>query len=335
MRSAVVIFSLLSFIVARAQMPVVNNFYQAPAYLNPALVGSSNFIRSNLIYRSQWTETPGAYTSTFFGFDSNIERINSGFGISAVRDRSGQALFSTSIFQLSYAYGIELNEKWQLRAGTNISYLQQRFDLDQLIFPGQLNESGELNEEQVQFPATNSTNSGIDIAVGILAFNSNSWAGLSLFEINSPSVSFTESLDHKLPIRLNFQAGYLFKPHINMSNNYTDHLDIIPQLTVDFSAIHQQYQAGADFGFKPIILSVAYRSNSTKNSSVVAESINKSFIVGMGIAIDDFRFKYLYNVSNGEKAYRATTHELAITFTYHKKQNIAKTSSQGTLFPNI
>lgn len=81
-----IILLCASALFSKAQDHIYSQFYNAPQYLNPALVGQFNGdFRINCIYRSQWTKISGPLNYYTVAADFNVSQFGGGFGLMATK----------------------------------------------------------------------------------------------------------------------------------------------------------------------------------------------------------------------------------------------------------
>ena len=83
-------FILCGTVLTYAQQDPMYSLYAInKALINPAYVGSSNFIVSNLSYRTQMVGLPGAPITDYFNLHAPIQKKHLGVGIKIVNDQTG------------------------------------------------------------------------------------------------------------------------------------------------------------------------------------------------------------------------------------------------------
>ena len=89
---------LIAFTIAglrsQAQDPQFTQFYSNPLYQAPSFAGGISGYRVSAVYRDQWPKMPGLLTTINVAADANLDKINSGVGIIALRDVAGSANYS-------------------------------------------------------------------------------------------------------------------------------------------------------------------------------------------------------------------------------------------------
>ncbi len=99
-------FILCGTVLTYAQQDPMYSLYAInKALINPAYVGSSNFIVSNLSYRTQMVGLPGAPITDYFNLHAPIQKKHLGVGIKVVNDQTGPIKTLTATGTISYHLG--------------------------------------------------------------------------------------------------------------------------------------------------------------------------------------------------------------------------------------
>jgi len=168
-----------------------SQFYAAPLYLNPGLTGISQETRVGSIYRRQW---PGLEYQ-FKAFSAYIDHysfdLNSGVGLSVSSFSEEFLKINTTELSAYYAYNLQISDAANFQVGTQISYIQKRGTLENLLFGDQIDV---LNETLLP--------NSIDAIGGLEPFNyfsigmggvftwNNLWVGISGHHLNRPNMTF-------------------------------------------------------------------------------------------------------------------------------------------------
>ena len=86
-RNICLILALLAGLNSHAQDPQLSQFFNAPVYVNPALVGQTYLWKFSLNTRNQWPGTSGPYVSTALTAEHNAAFRSSGVGLQLLYDR--------------------------------------------------------------------------------------------------------------------------------------------------------------------------------------------------------------------------------------------------------
>ena len=247
------IFLSLLTAVAHAQDPHFSQFFSSPLTLNPAFTGKFNGSwRVALNHRDQWPSIPKAYVTTSGSFDFGIMQNKLpkgdilGVGISGLSDQSADAALKINYGSVSLSYHKALDESGYntIGAGFQATYTNALLDRNKLTFEDQLTTNGFTGTTNETF--ANGTNQNYtDINAGVLFSGSsdgvnNYYAGISLYHINKPSLSFIDKT-WNLATRFTVHGGGSFP--------------ISETLELNASAIYQQQNKASEMVFGAAISS--------------------------------------------------------------------------------
>src|SRR5690606_38165819 len=85
-RSCIAMFIFIFTNVGYAQDIQFSQFYASSMYANPAFAGSAHSGRVSSHTRYQWPRLDAKYFTTLASFDFYAPKVNSGFGIMALKD---------------------------------------------------------------------------------------------------------------------------------------------------------------------------------------------------------------------------------------------------------
>ncbi len=239
MRKLVVIIStLLVSVMAHAQDPHFSQFFSSPLTLNPAFTGKFNGLwRLAANHRDQWPSIPKAYVTSSASLDFPIlqKRIPEndvfGAGISGLSDASANNILKLNYGSLSMSYHKSLDENGYstIGAGFQGTYSSLSLDVSKLYFEDQLTQNG-FTGTTTDILTNGSNQSYFDMNAGVLYSGSsnginNYYAGVSMYHINRPKVSFKDK-NWYLSGRVTVHAGGSFP----VSDVLTLHTSIIHQI---------------------------------------------------------------------------------------------------------
>ena len=130
--------ALLLCVQGRAQDFQFSQFYAAPLYLNPALTGISQETRMGSVYRNQWPGLDYQFTAFTAYVDHYSFDYKSGMGLSVSSFSEEFLKLNTTEVSGYYAYNLQLAEHASLQVGTQVSYVQKRGTLENLLFGDQI-----------------------------------------------------------------------------------------------------------------------------------------------------------------------------------------------------
>ena len=195
---------LFSALLGNAQQRVhVANFSQFQQYFNPALTGNEGTILKSF-YRDQFDDFAEAPKTLFvaselnlsdiIGKKSNNEIISHAIGLSLLNDRYGA--LTNNRYTLSYNAGYRLNKKMRLHAGAALSYTNNKFDNDDLVF------------DENDPAAMNKNINKLGVNVGAALRSDNFYLGYALADIVEETLSDQVYFEDMYVIHHTAQAGY-------------------------------------------------------------------------------------------------------------------------------
>ena len=187
-----------------------SQFYAAPLYLNPALTGISQETRMGSVYRKQWPGLDYQFTAVTAYLDHYSFDHKSGVGLSISSFSEEFLKLNTTDISGFYAYNLQLSERVAFQLGTQISYIQKRGTLENLLFGDQIDVFN-----QALFPSSADAVGGLEpfsyfsIGLGGVFTWDKLWIGISGHHLNRPNLAFyvRDGQTQHWP-KYSLQAGY-------------------------------------------------------------------------------------------------------------------------------
>lgn len=280
------------FLDVSAQDPQFSQYYASPLYLNPGFAGTAPKYRVTLQSRIQWPSLPQAFVTHAFGFDDNVEKFNSGFGVLLTNDRAGTAALQTTTVGLVYAYKFYLGQ-FVLSPGINFSYAIRDVDRNKLVGGDQLNfGSTELPPTSDPDLQNLRNTSYFDFAFGTLLYNQKMWFGFTVNHLNKPNASFIHG-DYRLPIKMTAHAG--FRIPLNHGQFASDRPTYVsPSIIYQSEEAFDQMDIGVNYYYQPVNIGVWYRGIPVKRT-IGGYISNDALIFLIGFSMWNFDFNYSYD----------------------------------------
>jgi type IX secretion system PorP/SprF family membrane protein len=202
--------ALLLCVKGRAQDFQFSQFYAAPLYLNPALAGISQETRMGSVYRKQWPGLDYQFTAVSAYLDHYSFDYKSGMGLSLSSFSEEFLKLNTTEVSGYYAYNLQLSERTNFQLGTQISYIQKRGTLENLLFGDQIDVFN-----QTTLPSSADAVGGLEpfsyfsVGLGGVLTWDKLWVGISGHHLNRPYRSFyaRDGQTRHWP-KYSLQAGY-------------------------------------------------------------------------------------------------------------------------------
>jgi type IX secretion system PorP/SprF family membrane protein len=217
--------------IVNAQDPVFSQFYNAPVYLNPALVGDEEGMLLNLGHRSQWRQLHDPYTTTqasviipyYQSVHTRPVGHIGGMGLSFYNDVSGAYQnFKTTGGNASFAYNLSLDERNtnKISFGLQIGFINKRIDTDRLQWGEQYQRFIGFNQEITPAEmALFENKTMVDITPGVfwryrdqkgLGLIRSAYSGFAVAHMNHPDESVLADRVDQLPLLYKYHGGLIF-----------------------------------------------------------------------------------------------------------------------------
>ncbi|MFA8437137.1 MAG: PorP/SprF family type IX secretion system membrane protein [Marinifilaceae bacterium] len=306
-------------------------FDQNRTYYNPAMTGlQKGVIQSNFVYRKQWINMPGDFSTKHFNVDWKGFGPN-GFGVFVLSDVEGDSFLTHNSIGGNYSWRgtIDKISGTYFQLGLKASYNIQKLDFDRLVFTDELDDIyGDIFESS--YVADQNRCSYIDFSVGgMICLRSENIFGNELtHKIGGAVHHFTrpnESLqggEEKLPVKIVFHAQSEYQTRIR-SLNRRNYFRITPSVVYESQGTSlfskqsaNSFMGGFDFNSEPLNIGLGYRSHLIKNS-------NRNYDVMMfkiGARFDNsnknlvYRIFYCYDLAiNNYTKYTRDSHEIGLS----------------------
>ncbi|MGK7396293.1 MAG: PorP/SprF family type IX secretion system membrane protein [Candidatus Cyclobacteriaceae bacterium M3_2C_046] len=215
----------------QAQDPVFSQFYNAPVYLNPALIGDEDNVALNISHRSQWESLHFPYQNSQASFiypifnsihEAPVNHIG-GMALSFYNNVAGtNKNFKTLGGNASFAYNLQLESDNinRISFGMQIGFINKRVDPEGLQWGSQYDpfvgwNAAEIPAEVSQFQ----DRTYLDITPGIFwrfynkrrnAFIQSAYSGIAVSHLNNPNESVLQGQDYNLPLLYKYHGGMIF-----------------------------------------------------------------------------------------------------------------------------
>lgn len=310
----VLLSSLCSQNTLMAQDPQFSQYYAAPLYLNPGLVGINQMGRVGLNYRSQWPNLRANFQTTSAYIDYHIEDYFSSVGLLFTSDQEGIVGLKSTTVGLQYAYQLSLNQTWTFRPGIQAAYTIRDLDFDKLTFGDQFDNTGQINPSTSEVFNTGLNARFFDLSFGGILYNPSIWFGAAIHHVTEPNQSIAGG-NSPLAKRVSFHGGYRipFGPRINTSTRKG--YSFTPTFNYRLQGDFDQLDLGAYFTLRPIIVGLWYRGLPIKQQDGIANSDAIIFMLGMESKRTTFGYSFDYTLSDLGIG-TGGAHEISITYNF-------------------
>lgn len=261
-----------------AQDPLFNTTQQSLIHLNPSFAGSNGLLRYQGIYRNQWYNLSGSYSTFYNSVDAYIKPIRGGIALSYMRDDQAKGTLVTDRIDLSYAQHLSFcDQKLKIIPSVQFSYFQKKLDNSKVIFGDRIDP----RRGYVWGPIAStrySTASNIDLSAGLLVNYKHFYVGGSLFHILRPDEGVMGPA--KLPGRLSLFSFYnLFigeKVLLNAMYRFEQQQNFYHHSMTVNALFFQHLIVSTGFGSKYASVSAGYRHSlfTVSGSYIIGSIIN-------------------------------------------------------------
>ena len=232
-------------------------FHNALFHINPALTGIfRGDLRFSGNFRNQWRSVPVDYETYALGLDARFthKQLKDGFfagGLVLDYDRSGFSRLTLQNLGVQFSYTQQLGEGIFLSAGLHAGVNQRSFDLSNLTFDSQYNETigafdPVLSPDEEFLSANNRTvfmsyGTGLNFRyqssdnqdlIDRLERRTKIDVGLGIFHLNQPDQSFVDGIVQPLGMR--------FVPYVLGTFQVGESLDVIGNVAAFFQGPYRE-----------------------------------------------------------------------------------------------
>jgi type IX secretion system PorP/SprF family membrane protein len=250
----------------KAQDPHFSQFYSNPLLLNPALTGTSNGLyRVSATYRDQWRSALDDPLKTYtvsgdvsFPVSKGARSLSDkfAFGFNFFSDRVSTFDFNSTQISLFGAYHKALDNatKQYLSAGIYLGIAQKNLNYEDLSFEDQFNAIDGYTLGTGEFLPANNFGYG-DMGVGVNytispSSNSTFYAGIAMFHLNSPNISFYKSDQTNIELTRENKLFRKWSGSIAASFKTTEVWSVEPRALFLLQGPHKEFNLGSNFKYQ-------------------------------------------------------------------------------------
>ena len=286
---------------------------------NPGYAGTSDAICTNVLYRQQWVNFPGAPKTGLLSFDMPLGNLPMGIGLNVMSDQIG---FSKTLFArlaLSYKRPIGAGN---LGIGIDGGVLQQQFNGTWITPDGNNVEDKAIpNYQAVGQPSSNPNLNKLTYDLGFGAYYgiaNRMYVGLSSTHLAAQDIKASSDVKYALARHYYVIGGYFFNfgeggkhsinPNVKVKSDAAS-----TQLDVNLTYIlNQQFWVG-----------VTYRMQ-----DAIAPMIGAKFLKDKSLKVG-----YSYDLTTSKiKGYSSGTHEIMLGYCFNVKKTPKVSSYSNTRF---
>lgn len=123
----------------RAQHVSFSMPLRTPVFMNPALVGNSDYMRLTFVARSQWLNVKSPYNTLGASYDMRFGPYhNHALGVSFLNDIQGPGTMQVMEAFLAYSYALNVTFDFRMRFGAQVGAVMKSTNYRGLEFPDQV-----------------------------------------------------------------------------------------------------------------------------------------------------------------------------------------------------
>lgn len=305
---------LFACILGYAQDPIFTQYYMVPQTLNPGITGIRETSSAGIIHRSQWPSASLKINTDYAFYNTFVEGMNSGIGISALSQRESFSNYNLLQGNISYSYRVQLSRYWYFHPGIEVGYGTKSYGFQNLVLGDQLNiETGEVAQYSGDPTILNDNVGYFDFSAGAIINNGDFWFGLSVKHLNRPNISFTNTGNIELEMLFNVSGSYTMEfPSGPWFTSYGS------QLLISANYMQQgeynRFDLGFGLKFDPMFVGVIASTNPARNdpNAPIVTSLNPY----LGVEYSHFNIGYSYDVVTNGMGHTGGIHEISFKYIF-------------------
>lgn len=316
-----VAFAAMTSVSFAQQDPQFTQFMHSNLIYNPGYAGTSEAICSNVLYRQQWVNFPGAPRTGLLSFDMPIGQLPLAVGLNVMNDQIG---FSKTLFaRLALAWNYRpFGGPGVLGLGIDVGILQQQFNGTWITPDGPGQRDASIPDYQSgSITAPNAGLNKITYDIGFGAFYSianKMYVGISSTHLAAQDIKSADSVKYQLARHYYIVGGYTF----DLSPVHA----ISPNIKVKSDGASTQLDVNLTYTFnRTFWVGVSYRMQ-----DAIAPMLGYKFQNG---TLKGLKAGYSYDLTMSKiKGYSSGTHEIMLGYCFKPKSKPRVTSYQNARF---
>ena len=301
------------------QDPQFTQFMHSKLIYNPGYAGTSEAICTNILYRQQWVNFPGAPKTGLLSFDMPIGQLPLAIGLNVMSDQIG---FDKSLFaRLALSYNRHIGAG-VLGIGIDGGILQKQFNGTWITPDGSQQYDPSIPAYTSGTGTNTATNSGLnklsyDFGFGAFYSIANKmYVGISSTHLAAQDIKANEKVKYALARHYYIVGGYTF--------DLTQEHAIQPNIKVKSDAASTQLDVNLTYIYnKTLSVGISYRMQ-----DAIAPMVGYRFLKDKSL-----RVGYSYDLTTSKiKGYSSGTHEISAGYCFNVKKPKKVSSYQNARF---
>lgn len=162
-------------------------YFEVPAYYNPAAIGNTDYVRIRVGSRLQWVGIDNAPTTIVGLADAPFKIGSKRIGAGVMFQQESAGLYDNITVGIQLGYKFKLG-KGMMTVGVQPGVLNEKFKGSKVFIP---DDNDYHNPTDEAIPTTDVGGTAFDLGVGAMWVHPRVWAGLSLTHALSPTINFS------------------------------------------------------------------------------------------------------------------------------------------------
>ena len=313
---------LLGFKTVMAQDPLFTQNFMMPETISSSFTGASETFKAGGIYRNQWRGLAFKTSTTFAFFDTYIDGINSGIGMSVLMQKENETNYRFTQVNANYALKIRLTDEWYFRPSISVGFGMKDYAFDNLLLEDQINiNTGVIDPISIDPLLLQEKRNFVDFSSSILFNNEYSWIGVTVKHLNTPNISLSEG--GNTPLNIFFSAHASFEFSIFKFNRFRDEHNLYALANYMQQGQFGRFDIGAQYVLNhQFSIGTTFTTNPVKpdNESPMLTSINP-FI---GLRWKEFKFGMSYDINTTNIGNTGGVYEFLFSYEFDNYRNEGK-----------
>lgn len=322
---------------AKAQEPYYSQYYNAPLYYNPGMVGLTEGLKVRLTYHNQWPQFHDDLKSYNFSMDV-AERFMpgaGGLGIVFNTNKEGQGFIRRNMIGGLGSVRIRMSRNLASQFGFMASYVQNQIDSDDFIWSDQLDDRHGLLYPQSSFSGFSNQNiSYPDLTIGGVINYEKQFVsmtfGAAVHHIFKPNQSFY-LMDVRLPRKYVVHADFV----IFQASNAKVGFKFNPGILYENQAGFNTFTLGSNLAKSVLYAGMWYRNKQSQIYNYQALILLAGINIPMVNRFSRMKLMYSYDVSLTQMKGTGGTHEITLRFEFDQIHLIKSQSAFANDYPII
>jgi type IX secretion system PorP/SprF family membrane protein len=328
---------MVSMQFGNAQDPYYSQYFNAPLYYNPGMVGLNSGLKVRLMYRNQWPQYNDDLKSYNFSMDV-AERFMpgaGGLGIIFNTNKEGDGLIKKNLVGALASARVRINRNMVSQLGFMVAYVQKQIDDDEFIWGDQLDNRHGLLHPQSSFGGfTNQFVYYPDVSLGGVVNYEKEYVsmtfGAAVHHLLKPNESFYD-LDTRVPRKYVLHADFVIFQKSNPRKGFRFNPGILYENQAGFNT----FTLGSNISKSVMYTGMWYRNKQSQIYNYQSVILMAGVNIPMVNKYARMKIQYSYDISVTEMKGTGGTHEITLRFEFDQIHLVKSKSAFANEYPII